>query len=323
MAAIRSNINPYRGVNPHIDSRVSWKEFHARHIASLDVMLGDFLEPLGYYVVRETGDIQVRKYGALFQPASRARSLGPDISIRRQREAQMTASQVTHAPAARPGAITIPIMDLFSLDEEEYIEALSIYRLESNPDGLPAAWIELLSPANKPGGSRHQKYYDKRFMLIDAGVPLVEIDYLHDRSSDQKGLVQYPEAGAFPFNIYVYEMRLEGKTFDETVVLYPFAVEQPIPEIFIPFRRGEAISGVTFDFDAAYADTIHHHYRRRLDYSTLPDTFDTFREDDQRAIQARLYTIRIAAAQGLDLNAGILPLACTPEEAPARLAELA
>jgi len=320
---IRSNINPYRGINPHIDSRVSWKEFHARHIASLDVLLGDFLEPLGYYVVRETGDIQVRKYGALFQPASRSRSLEPDISIRRQREAPLPTTQAARAPVAHPGAVTMPIMDLFSIDETEYIEALSIYRLDSNPDDLPAAWIELLSPANKPGGSQHQKYYDKRFMLIDAGVPLVEIDYLHDRASDQKGLAQYPEPGAFPFNIYVYEMRVEGKTFDETVVWYPFGVEQPIPEIFIPFRRGEPVPGITFNFDAAYADTIHHHYRRRVDYASLPDTFDTFREDDQLAIQARLYTLRLAAAQGLDLNVGILPLACTPDEAPARLAELA
>jgi hypothetical protein len=57
--------------------------------------------------------------------------------------------------------------------------------------GEPVAWIELLSPSNKPGGQDASYYRDKRLKLLQSGVVFVELDYLHESSPTFEGFPSY------------------------------------------------------------------------------------------------------------------------------------
>lgn len=68
--------------------------------------------------------------------------------------------------------------------------------------------IELLSPSNKPGGSDFRVYAEKRVEAIQSGVPLVEIDYLHETPSPLRNLPVYPvHAEAYLYTIVISDPR--------------------------------------------------------------------------------------------------------------------
>jgi len=64
-------------------------------------------------------------------------------------------------------------------DEDDWYSAVAIYQ-RHQPHGDLVAWIELLSPTNKPLGRHFDAYRAKRQMLLQAQLVFVEIDLLHE-----------------------------------------------------------------------------------------------------------------------------------------------
>src|SRR5690606_34079662 len=89
--------------------------------------------------------------------------------------------------------------------------------------GQSVARIELLSPANKPNGRHHDAYNARRAESLESGVPLIEIDYLHEAPPVIYPLPIYPhDERATPYMVIVSDPRpdwLRG-----TVKVYGFGV---------------------------------------------------------------------------------------------------
>lgn len=213
-------------------------------------------------------------------------------------------------------ATAVAIPDIMLLEEKlaEY-KAIGVYEYIQNQSdrGEPVAWIELLSPSNKPGGQDAAYYHDKRLKLLRSGIVFVEIDYLHESVSAFEKLPNYAtrryrerDIDGHPYHIVVVDPRpslLEGMAYPSS-----FDVDDPIPSIQIPLKQGDVF---TFDFGQAYAKTIQEtlYAYRFVDYATLPVNFDRYSEADQARIVTRILHI-IERAQHGD------PFTETPQELP-------
>lgn len=142
--------------------------------------------------------------------------------------------------------------------------------------------IELLSPANKPGGAHYRAYYEKRIEALQSGVPLVELDYLHESPPTIPHMPIYPlDDDAYPYYLAIHDPRPEWRK--GIVRVFGFRVGDAIPTLAIPLDGQDTIA---FDFDYAYQYTFQ---RRRwghlVDYQHVPVRFETYRADDQKVIQ--------------------------------------
>jgi hypothetical protein len=283
--------NQYRGVNAHLHSylqqRGDWSIFHGEHISDLRGALQDLLPPeSGYFVVSEKS-LQIARDDLISGETSRSRIV-PDVGIYKTGEG-LAPSAVPAYPAS-PGA-EVSIVE--TLSEPENVVGIVIYRAQDDAEGLgaPVTRIELLSPANKPPGSHYRQYIAARVETLQSGINLVEIDYLNERRSPLAVLPDYTrhEPKSYPYVILVsrpYPSLEEGKT-----AIYGFRVDDPIPVIPIPLAGGE---GVLLDLGAVYQQTFNSNYvygLRIVDYEKLPEGYETYDDEDQRRIKARMEAV--------------------------------
>jgi hypothetical protein len=144
------------------------------------------------------------------------------------------------------------------------------------------AWLELLSPANKPDGRHFATYRDKRTALLQAGLVFIELDYLN-----HQGLtVAVPERSCY--RIVIIDPRPDWLSGEGRV--YPIHVDEKLPTLDIPLNAGDILS---FDFDAPYQQTYEGlFFGDEVDYSVLPPAWERYSPDDQARILLRLLTIR-------------------------------
>ena len=93
-----------------------------------------------------------------------------------------------------------------ALTDVSYFKAVAIY----GGDDKPVAWIEILSPSNKPGGSQQRTYLEKRDTLLEAAeFSFIEIDYLHKSSPTIAQVPDYTrqENGAAAYRVAVLDPR--------------------------------------------------------------------------------------------------------------------
>ncbi|MBL8130267.1 MAG: DUF4058 family protein [Anaerolineae bacterium] len=289
--------NLYPGVNAHLNSFLqveegAWRSFHAEHIVDLRRTLQGSL-PAGYVAVSE----QSLQITAIADDESRRerRRTTPDVAIFLSRGWQQ--------PTAGEGVrLSVPTMTLDlaeSLDEltdEDLLSGILIYQLgEGGALGRPVTRFELLSPANKPGGSGYVQYEAKKRETLRSGLRLVEIDYLHHSAPVLPTLPRYHrgEAGAFPYTVAIHDPR---PSFDQgKVYVYGIAVDAPIPSLPVPLAGADQVQ---VDFAAAYAATFDSSpfVAFAVDYSREPLALDRFVPEDRARIQAILVGIRQGGA---------------------------
>jgi hypothetical protein len=280
---IHTRTNQYRGVNAHLhshfQSKGGWKSFHNNHIGDLAKTIAALLPP-GYTVDIEQS-LQIEIDGYLERPE-------PDATIceREPRPPVIPSSdRMTHT-----ATLTLPIADTLLIEEERYRNAVVIYRMEGGILGKPVTRLELLSPSNKIGRGREQ-YIEKREFALRGGLPLVELDYLHETPPPIRGIPRYRqhEPEAHPYVIIVSDPRpslAEGKT-----LVYGFDVDMPIPAVNIPLADEDTL---LLDFQAVYNQTFESlpAYGQRVDYAQLPDRFEMYSEADQTRIHLCLQRIQ-------------------------------
>ena len=284
--ALHADRNLYQGINAHLQSIFQsdvsgWQSFHGDYITMLRTALDSQL-PTGYLAISEES-LQIRAF-----------DLTEDTETVSQTRADVAVYQTGPTEASSPIAVAVSPTSTLALTqtvvekvEEERLHALIIYRaMSDNVRGEAVTRIEVLSPANKSGGSHAQQYQAKRLETLRAGLNLIEIDLLHQTPSVILGVPNYPqEAGSFPYSIIVSDPR---PSFDEGKVdFYGFHVDQPVPKIKIPLAGEDTL---TFDFGAVY-DEVFAGYRLArtlVDYSQLPPGFDRYSPDDQKRIWQRM-----------------------------------
>jgi uncharacterized protein DUF4058 len=300
---VRAIKNQYRGINAHLHSHFQaeggWDGFHTNHITDLMRIMRNQLLPMGYIAEIEHS-LQIRYMG---MSAGKPKS---DITIY---DTDFERSRRTSGSPARSQE-GLALSDVMNLDEElmEY-RAIGIYEYVPgiNDQGEPVAWIELLSPSNKPGGQDADAYRSKRLKLLKSGIVFVEMDYLHESGSTFEGIAPYdigdPEAPRYPdshpYHIIVVDPRpkyIEGKVFPSH-----FDVDQAIPTVAIPLNGEDMLP---FDFDAAYDKTFSEtqYGRQWVDYSQLPANFDRYSRADQVRILTRMAAILKGVHDGVDIE---------------------
>jgi hypothetical protein len=287
--AIHLRQNQYRGVNAHLHSALQnepggWKVFHSSHINDLARAI-DALLPPGYEVALEKS-LQIVEYH-------------PDtgVKIRRRPEPDVTIYEVDpseKSSTASFGSTAVPTLILPAIEtveqaEELYLTSVIVYR--TNEDERTAVTrIELLSPTNKPPGDGYLQYREKRNATLEEGIPLIEIDYLHETPPPIRGVPSYPdrEAKSHPYYIAITDTRIsleEGET-----KVYAFVVDEPIRIVDIPLAGDEIL---TLDLNPVYNQTYESlsYFSNRVDYEQEPMRFETYSEADQQRIKARMAAV--------------------------------
>ena len=153
---LRSRTNPYPGINIHLNNHLQsdkgdWVSYHSNHITHIREYLDQTL-PENYYAVSEYG-LQIGKIDTTIGWESRSR-VRPDVVITSDVDSPSQASALKVEPATPTGTLTL----IETLPEPDELIGLVIYHLiEGEDEAKPVARLELLSPANKIGGSIPQR----------------------------------------------------------------------------------------------------------------------------------------------------------------------
>lgn len=302
--------NQYFGVNAHMHSLFQaeggWDEFHLYHITHLATALKAQLQPMGYTAAAQQA-LQIRRYG---EPAGK-----PESDVLIYDADPLRQFQPYSTPMGAGGQLVMPVPELLNLKEQEVEQyrAIGIYRFTPGrrDRGEPVAWIELLSPSNKPGGQDYGLYHEKCLKIMQSGVVFVEIDYLHETPPTFEGIPNYVHRGdqdalpgSYPYHILVLDPRPDF--ISAAARIYLFGVDDPIPLVEIPLNDGEVLR---FDFNAPYQRTFEESlFGSDIDYSQLPRNFDRYSRADQARIAARMVAVLEAAQAGADLESAPLPL---------------
>jgi hypothetical protein len=163
--------------------------------------------------------------------------------------------------------------------------AVVIRAREGSGLGEVVTRIEVLSPSNKPRGAHFVAYLQKRIEALESGVPLVEVDYLHESPIIVQGHPVYPrDPDAYPYTIAVSDPR---PTWEQgRVKVYGIGVDQPLPVVPIPLRASDSVA---LDFEAIYQHTFRaRRYHTLVDVRALPARFELYSAGDRTRIRQML-----------------------------------
>jgi hypothetical protein len=293
--ALHVRKNQYRGVNAHLHSvlqheTAGWEGLHTKHIADLTAELSAQL-PDGYIADLEQS-LQIRQFhpdtGEEITLKPR-RGLRPDLLISHIESVLRPTGMALLEDAAAP-TLTLSALESIDYDPRTYLSAIVIRRTD-NEDTTPVTWIEVLSPTNKAQGTGAAQYEEKRIKVLQSGLVLVEIDYLHETLSPISKLPSYPdrEPNAYPYTIAVTDPRPTLQT--GTLRVYGFRVDEPIPTIPIPLALGD--KPVRINLDKVYQQSFEgvSAFSYRVDYEQLPPAFETYDDTDQQRIRVRMQAV--------------------------------
>jgi hypothetical protein len=272
MTTLKTVLNQFPGINPLLHSKLQaeggWDNFHVNHISDLTGFLQRDLRSMGYLAQAEQS-----------------------LQIRRREDAGR------HPPAyvTQGGSLALSVPDLLELTEEDLAtyRAIGIYQKASDgARGDAVAWLELLSPANKPGGRHFAAYREKRTALLQAGLVFIELDYLHHQAPTI-AVPLYPEhAESSCYRILIIDPRPDW--LNGAGLVFPIHVDEKLPTLTIPLNVDDVIQ---FDFDAPYQQTYERlFFGDEVDYDTLPQMWEHYSTDDQAKILSRLLALRNGGA---------------------------
>lgn len=287
--ALQSDKNLYPGINIHLNSLLQnepggWASFHSEHVIQIRHALDEQL-PSGYFARSETS-LQIDSLDLSTGAEQRSRTR-PDVTIY-----SGTVAPGRPAPALEATAPTTAMLLTETLPEEEALTGIVIYQAgEGSTLGKPITRLELLSPANKPGGTHYEQYMVKRLQTLKSGLRLVEIDYLHQTPPILPVLPNYtrqsPEASA-----YVIIVSDPRPTFEQGITaFYVFHVDTPLPTINIPLAGADVVN---LNFGVVYNRTFEsaRFFRLVVDYAQDPVNLASYSPEDQTRIHKCLLIIR-------------------------------
>jgi hypothetical protein len=258
--------NPFPGMNPYLEDRALWNDFHARLAVYISNQLQAQVRPR--YVAR----VEERVYLEFA-----AREIVPDVALFRRKQ-----------PDANGGVAVLerecdaPIV--LQVDEVPHTETfVQIFDRQDNMRLVTV--IEVLSPSNKEAYSDGRALYlRKQREILRSEVNLVEIDLL--RGGEHTLAVPHKLLQANAPNGWHYLVSVNCWFERAVYYLYPRTVRERLPVIPIPLLPDDKPAKLDVQavveqcyVDGAYADTI--------DYRRDPPP-PAFSEDDARWIDALL-----------------------------------
>jgi hypothetical protein len=202
--------SPFPGMDPFIESRRIWSDFHLDLAAEIRAHLNARIQP-GYYATAVT----YVTYDVIEVAQSKPRAVSPDVSV-----------WSTELRSPMPGAMAVidPPLAQSAVPLEVPMRLASVEVREAGVDTLVTA-IEILSPINKRSGRERQKYLRKRRELLRSEVHVIELDLL--RGGERSPL----EIAVPPASYYVTLARIEHRPY---VDVWPIQLAARLPVLPVP-----------------------------------------------------------------------------------------
>jgi hypothetical protein len=242
--------SPFPGMDPYLEQPSLWPDVHFNLVHAIQVLLAPQVAPRYYVGVEErTYVTAVDPYTYIGRPDVATMALSPTPS-KKLKDAPAIAGSPT-AVLPRPVPVELPMPDRV---RQRYLEVRAVTTHEV------VTVIEILSPANKRPGEGRQQYERKRRQVLDSLTSLVEIDLLR----------AWAPMSMAPLPASHYRILVSREWERPGAQLYPFNLNEPIPEIPVPLRPNEAEP--TVDLNQALAKIYDEaRYDLRLDYTAEPE----------------------------------------------------
>ncbi len=247
--------SPFPGMDPYIEDRGLWADFHTKLIGEIERALAPLL-PERYFI--QTGE---RAYVVLAGTNGKEeRPFYPDIrvvaALEQERIPDASGRVAVVEPAAEIAAVTMRAF----IDEHFRENFIEIY--ENDSEIRLVTCIEVLSPSNKRRGTEGwEQYRRKRNVLLLGSANLVEIDLL-------RGGQRMPMVEPWPDSPYYL---LVGRQSDVPHCrVWPVHVHHALPEIPVPLASPDPDVPLALQ---PLIETIYERsrYARRIDYTKLLD----------------------------------------------------
>lgn len=237
--------SPFPGMDPYIEARREWPDFHNSLAEVLRTELNAQLAA-NYYAVTTT----YATYDIIQVAQQERRSISPDVSVWQTKPAPPPAGSV---------AVVDPPTAKSSVPLEVEVRIANVEVHETGTDRLVTA-IEILSPVNKRPGSQQEKYLRKRRELFNSDIHVIELDFL--RSGQRSPLAVTPPSAA-------YYVSLGRSGSRPTVDVWAIQLWDRLPRIPIPLLYPDP--DVAIDL-GAIVNAVYERgaYSRRLDYTQPP-----------------------------------------------------
>jgi len=257
--------SPFPGMDPFIEARSLWTDFHDSLIVELRRMLNAYLPP------RYQALIEERTYIDVVESVEGLRTeivTKPDVRIDVQIGSPEESSSVQEGQVA-----TATSVEMYPQLNEEVVETFLEIHDSASGDRVVTC-IEVLSPTNKrPGSPGWGEYERKRQLMFRGAANFVEIDLL--RGGRRRAMRQPWPASPY----YVLVMRQEESP---RCHVFPAYTLERLPTIPIPLAPPDA--DVPCDLAAAVdAVLASSRYERRLAYE---QPIDPPLADDERSVLA-------------------------------------
>jgi len=220
--------SPFPGMDPYIEARGLWGDFHDSLIADIKRALSAILPER--YVARS----RERSYIVLVESEGKdERHFEPDIKVLGSSLPKRGKNNGSGLALANGDSVAIR-----AFIEEDFTETfIEIYELE--PEERLVTSIEVLSPSNKRKGTPGwKKYLRKRQALLLGKANLVEIDLL--RSGTRMPMLDpWPDS---PYYVLIARERSAPLCrawpgdFDRPLPTIPIPLSKPDPDIALPLQ---------------------------------------------------------------------------------------
>ncbi len=243
--------SPFPGMDPYIEDRGLWADFHTKLIGEIERALAALL-PEQYFI--QTGE---RAYVVLAGANGKEeRPFYPDVGVgaapQQERVPEALGAVAVAEPAAEIAAVTMRAF----IDEHFRENFIEIY--ENDPELRLVTCIAMLSPSNKRRGTEGWvQYLRKRNALLLGSANLVEIDLL--RCGQRMPMVEpWPNS---PYYLLV------GRQSDvPRCRVWPVHFHQALPEIPVPLASPDPDVPLALQH---LIETVYERsrYARRIDYA--------------------------------------------------------
>ncbi|HZV04410.1 MAG TPA: DUF4058 family protein [Gemmataceae bacterium] len=222
--------SPFPGMDPYIESRGLWADFHGHLIEQIYQHLADSA-PERYFV--SAGE---RSYYLLIESEGKKKHpFVPDVKV--------TTAENGNKPKKKSGGVAVaeaatedePLVLRAFVAEEHRERFVEIYATDPEEGYGPrlVTIIEVLSPSNKrPGTEGWERYQSKRQSVLLGGVNLVEIDLL-------RGGQRPPMLDPWPKSPYTL-LVARGVYRYERCKVWKASFQRPLPEILVPLEEPDA-----------------------------------------------------------------------------------
>ncbi len=207
--------SPFPGMDPYLEDSFLWPDFHFGMNAALREYLNRHLPP-DFVAVAD-------RYIWIHEPdaAERMQRVKADVHL-----AERLVKRGETANTALKAAPIQTILPAVVHEGNRFIRIMDRHHRKV------ITVIELLSPANKSPGPDREAYLLKRNEFVAAKANVIEIDLLRDGE-------RMPLGEPTPTIQDYYVMVMRSIEFP-TLGIWPFSVRDPLPEIPVPLRAGDA-----------------------------------------------------------------------------------